>query len=174
MIKFQPINEENQAYWQQVYYEAFPEAERIDFDKLFPKSNYPAEVKLATIVEDQTNVGIILLVDMQSKAFILYLAVDANIRGRGIGRKVLDELKLMYPDGFILESESLDVDANNREQRLARYAFYERNGLIDTGIISHNMSGAFHLLTSKRATNINDYLKATKVLNIQVKLSDRL
>lgn len=171
MIRFNSLDNSNREYWENIYYEAFPEAERIPFNDIFDNLRLLSEVKISVIVEDNQPVGIILLVELDKKSFILYLAVDSSLRGGGIGRKVLETLDNKYTEGFILESEETSVNATNQEQRQARYNFYKRNGLIDTHIISHNMGGDFHLLKSKESITEVDYVQALNILNIEATIS---
>ena len=68
--------------------------------------------------------------------YLLYLAVDDRMRGRGYGTRVLTWLKARRPRRPIaLGIEPLYPDAPNYEQRVRRLAFYERNGFCDTGYV---------------------------------------
>ncbi|CAK1228787.1 GNAT family N-acetyltransferase [Fructobacillus evanidus] len=163
-MQFIPLNQTNHDYWQTIYREAFPASEQIDFQELKQKEADHDQIKMVVLVNGEQNVGIAYFVDLKEKAFVLYLAVDQSIRGQGIGGKILSALKERYPKGIILESESTLEDADNQQQREARYHFYLKNGFIDTKKIAHNMERDFHLLTSNSDCSVADYLGSMKIL----------
>lgn len=163
-MQFISLNQTNHDYWQTIYREAFPPNERIAFQELKQKAADNHQIKMVVITDGEQNVGIAYFVDLKEKAFVLYLAVDQSIRGQGIGGKTLSALKERYPKGIILESESTLEDADNQQQREARYHFYLKNGFIDTEKIAHNMERDFHLLTSNLDCSVADYLSSMKIL----------
>ena len=62
-------------------------------------------------------------------AFVLYLAVNGEERGKGYGSQILDILKSAYVDkAIVLNIEPIDENAPNAEQRKSRLRFYNRNG----------------------------------------------
>jgi len=66
---------------------------------------------------------------------ILYLAIEENMRDKGIGTIILSEIKHRHKEKIIiLDVESPKDDADNESQRLSRKHFYYKNGFIDTGI----------------------------------------
>lgn len=59
-----------------------------------------------------------------------YLAVSKNMRGQGIGSRILSVLKEFYGGkGLFVEIESAYEAVPNREERLRRKAFYLKNGM---------------------------------------------
>lgn len=64
---------------------------------------------------------------------MLYLAVEERIRSRGYGTKILDWLKHNTSKIIVLNIEALNPDAENALQRERRIAFYNKNGIFDTG-----------------------------------------
>ncbi|GAP03411.1 GNAT family acetyltransferase [Fructobacillus pseudoficulneus] len=163
-MQFISLNQNNHDYWETIYREAFPASERIAFQELKQKAANHDQIKMVVLVDGEQNVGIAYFVDIKEKAFVLYLAVDQSIRGRGIGGQTLSALKDHYPKGIILESESTLEGADNQQQRKARYHFYLKNGFIDTKKITHNMGRDFHLLTTNLACSVADYLSSMKIL----------
>lgn len=168
MINFKNVTLDAQAdidYWNKIYVEAFPAYERAPLEDLLSLSNSTEEVLMQIICDDDKQVGIILLTNMApDKAFILYLAMDAEQRGQGYGSLVLPALQEVFPAGLILETEELDESAENAVQRERRYGFYQRNGMMDSSFMSYSLGGIFHLMRSTNIITTDDYLKALDCL----------
>ena len=66
--------------------------------------------------------------------FILYLAVNQELRSRGYGGEILHYAYAQAGKrNIILNVERLDAAADNYEQRRKRVSFYEKNGICRTG-----------------------------------------
>ena len=80
-----------------------------------------------------------------------YLAVRRDLRDRGYGSAFLRALAptLSRFRTVLLESDDPDFapDEGERAHRLRRLAFYEKNGLIDTGVRAVVFGAAFRILT---------------------------
>ena len=69
-----------------------------------------------------------------TRCFILYLAVNPEMRSGGIGGAILDCVYAQAGDKIIvLNVEPRDSAADNHEQRERRIAFYARHGICETG-----------------------------------------
>lgn len=171
-MQIKPIEQQDWSAWQAIYEEAFPIAERFDFEALVNLTHENAKIHLSKLVENDQLVGLLCHVDLSDqKGFILYFATQAQQRGRGLGGKALAAMKELYPAGFILESELTETTAENETQRQARFRFYERNGVKASDTISHNMGGDFHLMRSTTDIDSNHYLEAIDMFGIVAKLS---
>ena len=171
MIKIVNVTKKDGQYWHDVYLNAFPEYERLPFSQLQQVANEQEAVRLAMIVDDDNPVGILLLVEISNqKAFVLYFAVDANIRGKGIGSRTITALKEKYPGGIVLESEIIGQQADNEAQRVKRYEFYQRNGVTDSGFLTKNMGGTFHLLRSTELISDVEYIHAISTLGVEAEV----
>ena len=169
MITFKNLYDNNDSsYWLDLYSDSFPTNQRIDFNDLTNIANFNDSVQMLLIQLNAKNVGIIYLVDFDDQAFILYLAIDANMRGNGLGKLTIKALKSRFKDGFILESESILVDSSNHNQRNARYRFYTNNGMIDTDLATKDSDDEFHLLTSNKYAGVDLYKKANQILGLDV------
>jgi GNAT superfamily N-acetyltransferase len=79
-------------------------------------------------------VGLLYTIENDEYYFILYLAVNQNIRSKGIGGEILDYAYTQAKNKIIvLNVEPLDSAADNHEQRERRIAFYARHGICETG-----------------------------------------
>lgn len=169
MITFRNLSDNNDSsYWLELYSDSFPTNQRIDFNDLTNIANFNDSVQMLLIQLNAQNVGIIYLVAFDDQAFILYLAIDANMRGNGLGKLTIKALKSRFKGGFILESESILVDSANHKQRNARYRFYTNNGMIDTDLVTNASDDEFHLLTSNKDAGVDLYKKANKILGLDV------
>ena len=79
-------------------------------------------------------VGLLYTIENDRYYFVLYLAVNQDIRSKGIGGEILDYAYAQAGDKIIvLNVEPLDSAADNHEQRERRIAFYARHGILETG-----------------------------------------
>ncbi len=78
--------------------------------------------------------GLLYTIENDRYCFILYLAVNPEMRSGGIGGEILD---CAYARAgvkiIVLNVEPSDSAADNYEQRKRRIAFYARHGICETG-----------------------------------------
>lgn len=114
-----------------LYRQAFPKEERAPFF-LIKKKTLQGKSELLVAEDNGEFVGFAYMVCHEDLAYIFYLAIDENKRGKGYGSKILQELKTYYSGKRIfLAREQLDSSAPNYEQRLKRHEFYLKNGFED-------------------------------------------
>ena len=78
--------------------------------------------------------GLLYTITNENYYFILYLAVNPEMRSGGIGGEILDYAYAQAGDKtIVLNVEPLDSTADNHEQRGRRIAFYARHGICETG-----------------------------------------
>lgn len=114
--------------------EAFPKEERIPSEHMLPLLD-AAGCDLWGVYDAEFLGFVTAFFDPGSGVcYIGFLAVEAAQRGRGIGSKILAQLKDVYPNSqLVLEIEHMDPAAQNFAQRKTRLQFYERNGFHYTG-----------------------------------------
>jgi len=114
-----------------LYEAAFPKRERAPFSLLVKRLRKPC-AELWAFYDEESFVGFAYVVKREKLAYLYYLAIRKEERGRGLGRAAMGKLLRLYAGGrFFLALERLDEPADNREERLRRHAFYESCGLID-------------------------------------------
>ena len=114
-----------------LYMKAFPEDERVPWP-FFIKRASKNYVDFWTIRTEKEWVGFAYLIKDQALAYLFYLAVAPELRGRGFGHKIIAALKEHYQDRtFFLAREMLDPAAENYEERVKRHQFYLSCGLKD-------------------------------------------
>jgi len=96
-----------------------------------------------------------------SMMYVLYLAVNDEIRSKGYGTKILNQLKEMSIGKEVtLNVEPLDEKADNYSQRVRRMEFYIRNGFRDTGYRLVDLTGEYSVLSTANDFSIEEYMKA--------------
>lgn len=149
-----------------VYEQTLREMKELYFSRLsddFP----PAELKPFSSVERMYNDGCYIALALKdneelvayawftapkdTEAVLLdYFAVKKELRGKGIGSKSLKAMKeyFCFKDAIILETEHIDFyrDEKDRETRIRRKSFYEKNGLVSPGIHTSLFGVDYHIM----------------------------
>ena len=133
-IHFVPASTKEQlARIKEIYEEAFPENEKKPFSMLV-EGQKKGLIELLAAEDGPAGSGCLVgeaILSLHEDVVLLeYFAVAESFRGRGAGSRMLQSLRERYRgQRLILEIESTGVESENREQRLARKRFYERNGM---------------------------------------------
>ena len=114
----------------ELYERAFPKSEKKPFS-LMEKKCTEGSMEIYAIADGEDFLGLAIFILDGRLALLDYLAIDEDRRGGGIGSEMLREVKRLYPDRvLLLEIEDPDEEgADNREERVRRLGFYNRNGL---------------------------------------------
>jgi GNAT superfamily N-acetyltransferase len=90
--------------------------------------------RFTAFYDEDKFVGLLYTIENDRYYFILYLAVNSEMRSGGIGGEILDYAYARAGDKtIVLNVEPLDSAADNHEQRERRIAFYARHGIWETG-----------------------------------------
>ena len=118
-----------------LYESAFPEEERIPWDDLL-RLVREMPLELAVYREDAGPLGFTIVYPRPRLSWFWYFAVPPELRGRGIGQRILSTLLARYEGrSAVLDMEDpAQPGAPNPEQRRRRAAFYRRNGFRETGV----------------------------------------
>ncbi len=113
-----------------LYREAFPLIERAPF-ALLKKRAKEGRATMLVAVDRGAFCGFFYVLDDSELAYVFYFAVDPAQRGQGRGSEMLALLRRYYSGKrLFLALEAPDDAADNAEQRLRRWRFYERNGFV--------------------------------------------
>jgi GNAT superfamily N-acetyltransferase len=105
-------------------------------------------------------------IDSRNILFVLFFAVEDTIRGKGYGSAILDYLKESNPEkSVLLNVELLDPSADNYEERVRRFRFYERNGFYDTKYDIEEVGGVFRVLATAPAFDNKEYLRVFRKMS---------
>lgn len=84
--------------------------------------------------DKDTLCGFVYFGTNRKMVFVMFLAVDKELRSKGYGSAILQEIKNKYPDRKIIISiEPCNKDVPDIEIRKKRKEFYIRNGYNETG-----------------------------------------
>lgn len=152
-----------------IYMEAFPKKERKPFILL--KSR---KVQIYTAVEEGQLLGFAAVIPFEHMVMVDYLAVSSQIRSRGTGGWMINELcKIYYDKKIVLLIEKLDDKAENKKQRIARRRFYVKNGFTTSGFFVEGVSGRMEVMNYGGHVKEAEYLRLQRhaLGNLMLKLS---
>lgn len=110
-----------------LYNESFPDDERAPFSLLMRKAK---KADFFAFYEDKKWLGLTYIVRLDRLAYIFYIAITPEQRGKGYGTAAMKALVEYYKDcRLFLALEQLDKTADNYEQRVKRHEFYKNCGL---------------------------------------------
>ena len=110
--------------------------------------------------------GISYSISSKDIVFALYLAVNEQIRSRGYGSAILQYLKRKFPDKQLaLNIEQLEPGSKDYAQRVRRFAFYAKNGFVDTQYQITDHSGSYQILATTDNLPVEAYKSAIKQLS---------
>lgn len=98
--------------------------------------------------------------------YLLYLAVNPDLRGQGYGTQILQHLQVKFPDKQLtLDIEPVTKIAKNYSQRVRRLHFYERNGFHQTSARLMDADGEFQILTTGKRLNTTSVVATLKQMS---------
>lgn len=116
-----------------IYTDAFLKSERMPYWLMIAMANL-WHTDLLAFYDGSKPIGMIYLGKTRKLIFIMFFAVDQELRSNGYGSKILKKISEMYPNKKIIISiERCDVDSDDLEIRKRRRNFYLRNGYQPTG-----------------------------------------
>ena len=158
MHLIEALNQNRLNKIQDLYVEAFPQAERKSFELLLKtRDNGQAEI-LSVENENNDFLGLAITAQYQDMVLLDYFAISPNQRSSGVGSKVFQLLKQRYADKrFFLEIERTDIVADNQLQRQKRKAFYLKNGMQNMPFLVDLFGVEMEILTHNCELNFDDY-----------------
>ena len=115
-----------------IYFEAFPKEERMPYFLMLGMSHL-WNTEFLTFYDRETPVGVVYLAKNPSLVFIMFLAVDKSLRGRGYGSEILRYIGEKYGRKCVVSIEPCEEGAKDLEIRNKRKSFYLKNGYEETG-----------------------------------------
>lgn len=105
-------------------------------------------------------IGMSYILAYKNIAYIFFLAIDKESRGKGYGGKVLDAIKEKYKGyNILLNIENIDKNAKNFEQRVKRKSFYIKNGFKDLEYTVTEVGHLYEVLGYGKEVKKEDYNK---------------
>ena len=141
----------------ELYYGSFPENERMPMNLLLWKAKLDF-VDFLVIYDEDVFVGFTYLITHKDLTYVLYIAIDDNIRSKGYGSLALAQIKEKYPDNrIILNIEVIDETASNYEQRVTRRKFYTRNGYQNSELAYKDRWGLYEVMINGDKANKEEF-----------------
>ena len=170
MLQVRPITAGDPAYAQvkALYHEAFPFKERFSLLTLRLFAHKP-EIEFYAYfdpAESDAFCGLSYTIEAGEYLYILYLAVPDELRGKGYGTRILQQLRELYPQASqVLEIEPLDPKASNYDQRMERLRFYERNDFHLVGYDMFEGSVRYSMLATGEHFDVDAFSSAVRKLS---------
>lgn len=147
-----------------LYLTAFPKEERLPW-WILRLNACRRGIDLTAFLDGDIFCGFTASVTVDDLHFLLFFAIDEGQRGKGYGSAVLQKLQKEHQT-VMLNVELLDPAADNYEQRKRRFAFYQRNGFVDTGYHVWEVGGKFRVLSTDPVLDVHQYKKIFKKLTL--------
>lgn len=132
-----------------LYLSSFPKEERFPF-WLLEECSKESNSELCAIIDNNEFVGMCYIVDCDNAYYLMYLAVDPNLRNKNYGSKILSDLKEKYKTLF------LSIDEPTNEINVRRKNFYLRNGFFDTNKFYEDTGVNYEVLCTNEKFDITD------------------
>ena len=117
-----------------LYQSSFPRYERKPFSIILDMQK-KGKTDVWYIEEDKKFVALATTINGDDLILLDYFAVSKNLRGKGLGTKILKTLRNLYPDrGFFLEIEFPHSNAQNYSERIRRKNFYLSCGMSEQNV----------------------------------------
>lgn len=108
-------------------------------------------------------IGLMYTIETKHLDYLLYLAVNPNIRSKGYGSKMMEWLSFRSGKKPVaLDIEQPKENAENSKQRISRYKFYERNGFKESGYTLNYNGEDYIILTNNDNFSKDAFVKLFK------------
>ena len=116
----------------EIYFTAFPKKERMPFGMMLALSILPTTKFVAYYDEDQV-CGFLYYGKVARQVFVMFFAVDEQLRSKGYGSEILGMLHKKYPKCRSTVTIDPPIEGSlDLEIRQRRKQFYQRNGFVDS------------------------------------------
>lgn len=146
-----------------LYRSAFPANERAPLFILFKRTDNGRD-SFRAVVDDDKFVGLVYTISTAKLVYVFFLAVEEEMRGKGYGSKILEQLKQKYSDKTVclMIEDPEEKKAENIDERINRLKFYERNGFERLHIKINEAGVNYELLGTDTSVTQADFLNMMK------------
>ena len=153
------------GYIKKLYREAFPLYERMPFS-FMRRKHEKDKMEILVAESDSTPCALAIPSCFEDMILLNYFAVASDVRGQGIGSKVISLLAVRYSGNrIIIEIEKPD---DKKPDTIRRKDFYLRNGFEETGIDIRLAGTPMEILTLGGNVSSEEYVRIYKSLLGQV------
>ncbi|MBQ7874141.1 MAG: GNAT family N-acetyltransferase [Oscillospiraceae bacterium] len=154
-----------------LYFEAFPENERFNFNMML--KNESGHYETFGFYLDESFCGFAILLNSGDISHILYLATEPELRGKGLGAKALGALGRIKKDmRIIVDIERELPGCAENEIRRRRKNFYLRNGYKETEVRYRWQDESYEILVAGGELSKEDFGGFWKSLGIKKNAAD--
>ncbi len=140
-----------------LYEEAFPANERVPF-WLLRRRAFQHRADFWNLYDNDTWLGMAYVINNEELAYVFYLAIDKDLRGRNYGTAAIKTILEHYPGKRVfLALEDWEEDCENKEQRIGRHNFYLRSGLKDLPYKLRESKVVYRIMGNGGTVEANEY-----------------
>lgn len=145
-----------------LYLSAFPNEERFPF-WIIEECSKEDKSDLYAVLDNNKFIGMFYVVNCDNIYYLMYLAVEANLRNQNYGSKILIALKEKYKNLFL--SIAIPID----EMTIKRKNFYLRNGFYDTNQYYEDTGVWYEVLCTNNKLKITNHTMKKRYTNMSNK-----
>lgn len=144
---------------EKLYLSAFPKEERFPF-LILEECSQEDNSDLYAILDNDKFIGMCYIVNCDDAYYLMYLAVESELRNKNYGSKILKDLKQKYKTLF------LSIDMAIDEISIKRKNFYLRNGFYDTNKYYQDTGVWYEVLCTNKEYEITNSIMQKRYTNM--------
>lgn len=144
---------------EKLYLEAFPKDERFPF-WILEECSKENNSDLYAFIDNDKFIGMCYIVNCVNAYYLMYLAVEPNLRNKNYGSKILSKLKEKYQLLF------LSIDEPNDSISIRRKNFYLKNGFYDINRVYEDTGINYEILCTDDRYEITDNIMKMRYTNM--------
>ena len=142
-----------------LYLEAFPKKERFPF-WILKHSIKKGKAALNAIMDDDKFIGMEYIVNCDDSFYLMFFAIDKELRNKNYGTKELKDLSTKYETIF------LSIERPKDELSKRRKEFYLRNGFFETNKYCSEAEIDYEILCNNKDYNITEEIHKKRYDNM--------
>ena len=142
-----------------LYFSSFLKEERFPF-RILEECSKKDTSRLYSILDNERFIGMCYIVNCDDSYYLMYLAVESELRNKNYGSKILKDLKQKYKTLF------LSIDMAKDEISIRRKNFYLRNGFYDTNKYYQDNGVWYEVLCTNKKYEITNKIMQKRYKNM--------
>ena len=147
---------------EELYLGVFPKEERFPFD-ILEECSKEDNSELYAIFDNDKFIGMCYIVNCEGVYYLMYLAVQEELRNKNYGSKILKDLKEKYKTLF------LSIDVPTDEISIKRKNFYLKNGFYETNKHYEDTGVWYEILCTDNEYEITEDIVMKRYTNMTMK-----
>ena len=144
---------------EKLYLEAFPKDERFPF-WILEECSKENNSDLYAVIDNDKFIGMCYIVKCANAYYLMYLAVELNLRNKNYGSKILSDLIEKYQLLF------LSIDEPNDSISISHKNFYLKNGFYDINRVYEDTGINYEILCTDDKYEITDNIMKMRYINM--------